>query len=214
MPPLARWSAMAFAERFLRGDVERGRRLVENPHRTRRDEQTRQGDAAFLPGRKIADREIANARQPDLLQAPPRATVPPAKPPSMLRPEFEIFETRSAPPSSRRRGRCNGPVRPAARHRRRREPDRAVAQRQQPGQARRSVDLPAPLRPSTTSASPARNSKSTSLTMARPPRSTRKPRAERLWGWLGWARAARFSSRSFGATRARFSRAAPQLWFV
>ena len=216
-PPPARWSAMASASVSCEptSSAVAGSSRIHTGRR--RDEKSRQGDAAFLPGRKIADRKIANARQAPLFPAPPLGDSAASDALRASAPRIRDFPMRSAPLSARRHGRRNAPVRPAARRPRRRTSTISPARSgSNPASARRSVDLPAPLRPSTSKASPARNSKSTSLTMAPPAAiDAQAPAAiARLWSAGVLRRAAKYSSRFWRRRGAPFSRAAPQLWFV
>ena len=55
-------------EQPLRRDVERRRRLVEQPERARRDEQPRQRDAALLAGGERAHRKIGDMGEAEPLE--------------------------------------------------------------------------------------------------------------------------------------------------
>ncbi len=104
MPPPARCARMTSREQTLRGGVERGRRLVEQPQRARGDEQPRERDAPLLPRRERAHREIGDMRQAQPRQR--RSDAATHRRPASA-PRNQGFPPRSAPPSARRRGRDN-----------------------------------------------------------------------------------------------------------
>ena len=102
----------------LRGGVERGRRLVEEPERPVGDEEAGERDAPLLPGRERARREIDHMGEADPRER--RALASREDRRRARRPRRRGSRSRSARLSARRRGRDNAPVRRAcARDRRR-----------------------------------------------------------------------------------------------
>lgn len=52
-------------EHFLRSGIQRGRRLVEDPHRAPGDEELGHGHAALLAGGEIAEGQVHDAAEAD-----------------------------------------------------------------------------------------------------------------------------------------------------
>ena len=203
MPPSARCSVISRASRSREARVERAGRLVEQPQRPEGDQQARERDAALLARRRAW--RLASARDGRARPAPaPRAGSRlrrSGSPPRNCAQNSEIFargERRLQPVGmgeimKQRRGLLPllGPVDLDA---------AAPGAAKGPARARKSVDLPAPLRPVTISASPRASEKPRPDSTRRPPRatasaSTRSRRAEAAFGVrAGNADAERLSS--------------------
>ena len=132
---VAPWPCATFSATPMSSAVSR---FVEKPQRPRRDQQPRQRDAALLSGRKIGRPENRQcAASADFLQRRSPATIR-CSAAADLR-SMRAQNSRFSATGQRRLQAIGmadvmGRVRPAARRRRRRELDRAAAQRQQPGQ--------------------------------------------------------------------------------
>ena len=152
MPPPARCAAHQIGQAVLRRHIERRGRLVEQPDRPRHREQPRDRQPPPLPGRQIGRRQIGQRREVDRLQRGVDRQLDAAE---KARPELQVFGDRQ-----RRLQRVlmaeimrllgDRGLRLAAV-----ELELAAGQmRTSPAIRRSSEDLPAPLRPVTTSASP------------------------------------------------------------
>ena len=139
----------------LRGGVERRGRLVEQPDRPLHRDQARDRQPPPLPGREIGRRQVGECRRGR------RAAQRRRHWPVSAAAEEVASRTRGSPPptataSARPGGRDNGPARRwSARGRRPRARAGPAIGRTSPAIMRSSEDLPAPLGPVTSSASPA-----------------------------------------------------------
>ena len=168
-PPPARWPRISPASRVLRGAVERRGRLVEQPDRALRRRAAGRSTAAAAgrPTDRPAGRS-ASAAEADRGQRRVAARLGRRRDSA---PRRRDFRRPSATASARPGGRDNGPARRGcARGRRRRARAARPASRSSPAIIRSSEDLPAPLRPVTTSASPPRPRNSSPENTSRPPR--------------------------------------------
>ena len=167
-PPPARWSRISSASRSCAVAVERRGRLVEQPDRPLDGEQPGDRQPPPLAGREVGGRQVGQRR---------RGRPPPAPPPRRARRRRDSasrsrgFRRPRAMASARPGGRDSGPARAgSARGRRPSSSSRPPAARTRPAIMRSSEDLPAPLRPVTTSASPPATENPSPAKTSRPPR--------------------------------------------
>ena len=117
IPPSAQMLRHQPGELRLRSLVQPRRRLIEQPDRPMADQQLRDRRAPALPGREIAERQMADAAEPDRLQ---RLVDTQTAPPPLKSRQKRRFSVTSAPSSSHSDGRDSGrPKRPSETPRRR-----------------------------------------------------------------------------------------------
>ena len=168
MPPQARWPSHQLGEARLRGRVERRGRLVEQPDRPLDRDQPRDRQPPPLPGRQIGRRQVGQRREIDRLQ---RGRDGARRRRRESRPRIAGSRRPTATASARPGGRDNAPARrcvasaspPSS-------ASRPPASRTSPAIMRNSEDLPAPLRPVTSRASPPLRLKLRPAKTSRPPR--------------------------------------------
>ena len=157
-PPSAQMRPHQPGERLLRGGVERGGRLVEEPEGAARDEQAGERQPPALAGREIGDGRSRRVREPDRLErlAGRRGRVA-----EKVAGEGEVLGRRQRRSSGRRDGRRDGAPRRACRSPMPSARTVPRPARSRPARIASRLDLPAPLRPVTTSASPLRRARTT-----------------------------------------------------
>ena len=179
IPPPRKCACMMLGEGALRGGVERGRRLVEQPKRAAGDKQPCERDAALLPGREQrAGKSITWARPTRASAA--RLALARTVAAKHGRAQKARFSPAVSAPFTRPRGRDNAPVRRrCARRRRLRAQSRRLQAAESRQSARKRLDFPAPLGPSRRAPRPRSTANESPAKQRRPPRSIVKSHALR-----------------------------------